>query len=151
MMRKPIVGAFVLLISFSACKDSTLPCVSDGVADPEYRLGTRDPGTSPTATFPETGVQDRCGAPVAYRIVSDGSITVAGTAVGSVEARTVTWDKATLIPPGAPSSAWHELELHDANGTLVGRMGYRLYDIGASGEIRWGAWGVNITPIIPPP
>lgn len=139
-----VVGAGLAL---AACGETVGPCVSDGAADPEYRVAVFNPGTSPSATFPATGVQDRCGNPVPFRIVSDGRVAVAGTAVGTVEARTVTWDKATTIDPDP--SRWFVLELRDAGDALVGRLAYKVYDIGTTGAIQWGAFGVAIDPVIP--
>lgn len=126
----------------SLVTDSTTLIVEAGPADPNYRGSLGNPYLHSPAVIDSTAVQDQYGNAVAYRIVSDGRVTVIGTTLGQVDARTIVFD-ASLYD----NVQDHVLELRGAGDALVGRLRYRISQ-GPDGQpqIFWTSAGVNVTP-----
>lgn len=132
--------------TFDTVKATVLP----DVADPNYRTGVLPLRCSP-ATFPADGARDKYGNAVPFRIVPDGRLTVVGDTVGTVAARTVTYTAAQSDPPNQTN--YYRMELRGADGSLVGRLQYRIgtgtggCGDGTSGlQIDWTAAGVALMP-----
>lgn len=122
-------------------QDSTNVTVDPGPANPNYHSSTSAYLHSPAVVDP-TAVQDVYGNAVAFRIVSDGRITVKGAVVGDVDARTVIFD-ASLYD----NVQNHIVELRGANDVLVGRLRYTVIQ-GSDGQpqFNWISAGTSATP-----
>lgn len=124
--------------------DTAFALVLPTKVDSNYSTGVL-PYTCSPATFMATGVRDIYGNAVPYRIVGDGRITVGGDTVGTVAARTLTFDS-TLV-----DGAFRLLELRDSTNALVGRMNYRVEHsqsacASTNAQLYWSAAGMNQTP-----